>query len=267
MAACNAVFWDGEREYWDGSEEIMVRSRGWIQKTPEQSHVPILSASSLATVALMLQGVQAMVMLVQTAIPTAPGMFPEGLPYIFLPLGLLGLLRLPAALWWSSDYAYLPASEKADDDKASFVEEMEVVSERLLDAWSWKGIAYRIWWILSIIGILGTSAAVSSQLWWSPYPSDPPDGYSSLSEVLISIMYLIASAGGLLIHCTYVLKGRTDTTIIPCIHSMWYKIFTIFLMALAIASVVVSALETRKLPDGTTTTFPIDDLTYLEYPI
>jgi len=261
MAACNAVFWDGERECWDGSEEIMVRSRGWIQKAPEQSHVPIVSVSCLVTVALMFQGMQAMVMLVQTAISTLPGGFPEGLPYIFLPLALLGLLRLPAALWCTGDYTYMDASEKVDDDKTSFVEETEVVSDRLLDAWSWKGTAYRIWWILSIIGLSGTGVMICSQLWWSWGPSDPPDGYSSLSEVLIDIMFLIGSAGGLLIHCTYVLKGRTDSTVIPCIHSMWYKIFTLLLFALAIASVVVSALETRKLPDGTTTTFP--DVVYV----
>ena len=52
MAACNAVFWDSEKARWDGSEEVMLRSRAWLIKVPEQTHVSLLSASGLTTAVL-----------------------------------------------------------------------------------------------------------------------------------------------------------------------------------------------------------------------
>ena len=60
MAACNALFWDAEQKRWDGSEEIMVRSRAWITKIPEKPHVRLLSASFLNTMVLTFQGIQVM---------------------------------------------------------------------------------------------------------------------------------------------------------------------------------------------------------------
>jgi len=59
MAACNAVFWDGERKRWDGSEEMMVKSRPWITKIPEEPHVTALSASSITSLVLTAQGANA----------------------------------------------------------------------------------------------------------------------------------------------------------------------------------------------------------------
>jgi hypothetical protein len=69
-------------------------------------------------------------------------------------------------------------------------------------------------------------------------------------------MYFILTSCGLLIICTYILVGRSRTTIIPCIHSTWYKIFTIMLIIMALMSLITSGLETRKLKNGTTTIFP-----------
>ena len=59
MAACNAVFWDGEQKRWDGSEEMMVKSRAWITKIPEKAHVTALSASAVTSLVLTAQGANA----------------------------------------------------------------------------------------------------------------------------------------------------------------------------------------------------------------
>lgn len=273
MAACNAVFWDGHKGRWDGSEEIMVRSRAWITKLPEEKHVPVLSASSLATVVLTLQGVQAIFLIIAALIPNVPYHIGLGLPYVFFPLGCLGLPRLLAAFWLSNDYGYLNTEEMGlvRGITGSSVRTQKVVqghvleypvddraveanvSDRLQDRHCWKGIVYRMFWIVSICALLGISVAATSKLWWGYAPNMP---YCSLSHLMFNTMYLVTTSCGLLIHCTYVLMGRTGTTLIPCIHSTWYKIFTIILIAMALVSVLSNLLETRQLLDGTTTTLP-----------
>jgi hypothetical protein len=267
MAACNAVFWDGERGCWDGSEEIMVRSRAWITKVPEQKHVPILSASSVVTVVLTIQGLQAMFLIVSGLNPNGGYKFAQGLPNLFLPLACLAVGRLPAALWLSSDYGYLGAVEDGARQvhethlEAGKLESPSVtdhllgsaVSDRLCDAHSRKGIVYRIWWLASAGGFIGGSAAACTRLWWGYSPSVP---YNSLSRLMFQAMYLGLTVSALLIYCFFVLRGNSRTTIIPCIHATWYKVFTILLIATALGCIVVSALETRILLNGTVTTLP-----------
>jgi hypothetical protein len=261
MAACNAVFWDGERGRWDGSEDIMVRSRGWISKMPDSNHTPVVSASSLLTVALTLQGVQAIAQIVGIVIPTSSGLA-DGLPNLFLPLSVLGLMRLPAALWLSSDYGYMNTEEKTDGNvpvdstkDLVVVQKPELVSDSLLDARSWKGLLYRAFWILSALAVLGPSVVSCSHIWWRP-GSGPHVIFTSTSRMLFALMYLVLTAPGLLIICAYVLMGTSNTTVIPCIHSAWYKVFTLLLMVLALITVVIAAVETRILPDGNFTTHP-----------
>ena len=80
--------------------------------------------------------------------------------------------------------------------------------------------------------------------------------YSSMSHLMFDGMYFVTTSAAMLIYCTYILMGRTHTTLIPCIHSTWYKIFTIILMAMALVAVLFNFLETRQLLGGTTTTLP-----------
>ena len=272
MAACNAVFWDGARARWDGSEEIMVKSRAWITKVPEERHVPILSASSLVSLVLTLQGIQATFLIAAGVDPSSSYRIGQGLAYVFLPLGCLGLIRLTAALWLSSDYGYLNISDVTVADVTAAPLSMEktlcerVLSahaiegqlstdpqDRLLPAYCWRGILYRIWWIFTVTGLLGVSAASCSRMWWG-YATEVP--YNALSRLILQAMYFVLTCSGVLIHSTYVLMGRTGSTLIPCIHSTWYKVFTILFMATSLVCVVVAALETRTLRSGTYTTLP-----------
>ena len=125
------------------------------------------------------------------------------------------------------------------------------VSDRLLPAHCWNGIVWRVFWVLSIMGLLGTAFAVNTKIWWG-YPPRLP--YMAVSHLLLNSMYLFLTSTGILVHCTYVLMGRTNTTVIPCIHATWYKLLTIVLIAMAFAGILVSALETRELRDGYTIT-------------
>jgi hypothetical protein len=80
--------------------------------------------------------------------------------------------------------------------------------------------------------------------------------YVSLSHLLDMVMYFILSTATVLITCTYILLGRTHSTLIPCIHETWYKMLTMFLAAMGFVTMIVAALETRQLHDGTLSTLP-----------
>jgi hypothetical protein len=270
MAACNAVFWDAERKRWDGSEEIMVRSRAWITKMPEKPHVRLLSASSFTTLVQTEQGAQIMFYIIEGYIAGSEHI-PQGLPGVFAGLQLLGLIRLFASLWLSSDYSYMNfrgtdlGLEISETPLESHVSKnilesrvsnhlLEVdVRDRLLPLHCWQGILYRAFWLLTIWGILGPAAGACSQVFWH-YPPGVP--YESATRLVWQIMYFALSLFGISIHTFYIIRGKTHSTIIPCIHQSWYRIFTIFLFIMVVICTVFSCLETRVRLDGAVTTLP-----------
>jgi hypothetical protein len=270
MAACNAVFWDAECKRWDGSEEIMVKSRAWITKMPDKAHVRILSTSGLLTLVLTWQGIDVMFIIVDGLIGGTDVTLP-GLGGVFVPLQTLALMRLPAALWLSSDYGYVnfhgtnmvpdvgetllekQVRENILEARVSnHLEEVDVRG-RLLPWHSWQGILYRAFWLLTLWGILGPAATACSRVFWHYRPSLP---YSSSSHFVLEVIYLVLSLSGILIHTTYIIRGKTHSTIIPCIHATWYKIFTMFLILIMIVCTILSCLETRILSDSIVTTLP-----------
>ena len=224
MAACNAVFWDGTR--WDGSELVMVQSREWIIKLPPSSHVAFVSGSSLATIAITLQGMQAMLAIVTTFRPHVlrwddPS---HSLPSFFQPLALVGLLRLQAAFWLSSDYGYAriehwqtPETEPGGDRTDTSLS--GIVGARLTRSTSWRGVSFRIWWAVSVFVFAGGAiAACINSLFWVFLP--PPDVvHITASHLAYTLMYFLLAVGCLVIHWMYLFKGCSGSTAIPCIQS------------------------------------------------
>jgi hypothetical protein len=277
MAACNALFWDAERKRWDGSEEIMVRSRAWITKIPEKSHVRLLSASFFQTTVLTYQGIQLMYYIAEGLIPGRYSLgVPEGVDGLFTALQALGLMRLPAALWLSSDYGYQNfretdiVPERVETLLEKHVSEnivearisnhlLEVdVRDRLLPRHCWQGILYRGFWLLTTWGILGPAASACSEFFWAPsgIDYDPILPYVSVSHMLWQITYLVLATSTILLYTVYVFQGKTHSTVIPCIHETWYKIFTMFFIIMAGITAVLLCLETRVRSDGSTTVLP-----------
>jgi hypothetical protein len=271
MAACNAVFWDGERQRWDGSEEIMAKSRAWITKIPEKPHVAALSASSVTSIVLTLQGVNATFLIIAGLIHGSPYRLRSSLAGVFSPLGCLGFVRLPAAFWLSSDYGYInyrgsgtapdiieTPLEKAISDNilqahtSDHLPDAEV-GDRLHPAHCRQGILYRVFWMLMVWGLLGAAAGNCSKIWWNYPPSLP---YNSISNLIFQVMYLTLTVASILIHTVYVVIGKSTSTIIPCIHATWYKIFTLLFMVTALFCVLFSALETRVRLNGSVTSLP-----------
>jgi hypothetical protein len=257
MAACNALFWDGER--WDGSEHMMIKSRDYLTSRPELSHAAFVSGSSLSTVALALQGVQAVFLMVTSASPNPIGSFSRDLTGLFVPLGLLGLLRLPAACWISSDFGYSYERGHPPLLHTSYTAESELedwkftVRSRLVDTRNWKCICYRIWWIATVLATMGLALY---DLCSSLYIPNAEAINMSSTQFIFDLMYMQLTAGILLIHITYVLKREHVSTVIPCSQSAWYKLFTFLMVATAVAAVVVASLETIQLPSGQYVTVP-----------
>jgi hypothetical protein len=160
MAAANAVFWVGREGRWDGSEKMMTRSRKWITMKPELAHTPLWSASTIITLVTTFQGFWATFLIISTLVPGPHHGFSQGLPYIFLPLSCIGVMRVVGSAWMSGEYGYEDPEEKGEGGDVAGVAEGErlvgiqsvrgvgilekTASDRLLSATSGKGIAFQI---------------------------------------------------------------------------------------------------------------------------
>jgi hypothetical protein len=230
LAATNALFWDGE--HWDGSEAIMIRSKNFPSKLPNSTHVDFLSGSTLATITMTIQGAYS-VFIVLTYGST------NSLADFFAPLAVIGMFRLQSAFWLSNEGAYLPF---ANWDSPIMTTPFEArVSEELYSARGRRGVVFRSWWICSMAGLAGYdlfSCIKPLITTWAP-------GHClSASNMLQRVFYTVLTVGAFTIHSFYVLRGQSRTTLIPCIQTMWYKIYTYLLILLALLGVTFSAVET-----------------------
>lgn len=246
MASSNAAIWDGGK--WVSSELLMVRCRDGnrITKIPESKHVELMSGSFWTSVGITVQGIQGL----HYVASGAPG---NALPTIFYPLAMMGLFRLQAAFWLSSDYGFSPnarwiledndaSDENRPQREKDDMQEAEI-RERLITSFSCKGVLFRIWWLASMLGLAVISAYICSQgLMYNALEVDL--SWSTLSQRLF---YTLITLGGLLIHGLYVLSGRSNSTLIPCIDSFWYKAYSVLMYLTALACIIIAAIETRVL--------------------
>ncbi|KAH0565443.1 hypothetical protein GP486_001160 [Trichoglossum hirsutum] len=254
MAACNAAFWDGER--WDGSEEVMVASRRLLTKLPTRSHVLIVSGSTIATLTMALQGVQAITMIVNGA-TLLVGSHIDGLPALFSFLAIMGFSRLGPALWLSNEYGYTDGGEPGkqspmgthgylpvvdDTDREPSEVTREMISKRLHPVLHWRGILFRAIGFLTALVTIGLSImSMLRGIVWQ-FPGDPDNRPLSVSSILMTAMYLPLVLGTLIIHTAYIASG---STVLPCVQSLWYKLYTYVLILLASLAFVAGAFETR----------------------
>lgn len=256
MAACNAAFWDGRR--WDGSEMMMMRSREWNTRQPQRAYIGIVSGSCLATVVITLQGVHAITALVGCYVPSPLMGFTNGLPGIFQPLALLGLLRLQSAFWLSNDYGY---NRLDDDDNGRYLREdrrplLPSETYHLEGAGSYRWWIFRIWWAISLLVMMGLGLVASLDgLIFTIGPLRSIQVWPS-SFFAFKIMYSLLTGGGLVIHFSYMFRRSRMSTIIPCIQDRWYKVFTGLLIAVFLTCFILSALETKEFAGGWYGTMP-----------
>jgi hypothetical protein len=181
--------------------------------------------------------------------------FSQGLPYVFIPLGCLGLMRLPAVLWLSGDYEYSNVSETGNGSRRNVADSPTVTKEGAGEALvdldphtsertnttvtrtptnvphssepavftspcvrphpTALACLYRVWSVLSITSLLSGSASTCHMLW--SYPRSFP--YVSLSHLIFNLTYFIITTMAILITNTYILLGHMQSTLI-CAHDL-----------------------------------------------
>ncbi|KAI1385461.1 uncharacterized protein F4822DRAFT_345042 [Hypoxylon trugodes] len=267
MAATNALFWTGKG--WDGSEEMLSRGFAHCAHMPEHSRVKLLSWEMAKTVIITLQGAQPFYCLVCILIGSMDVNTNMAMDGIFPSLAILGLLRLCAAMWLTGDFVYTtyPSSqsrpmtptrsatiERSTEYKGSFDSLLDPEffmpappEYRFHPPSYWPSRVFRAAFLIVILAL-----AVLCTMFLVPWSKATMYTTTSLMVGMMNIIYLAAS---ILSYGYYSFRG-TSSTIIPCISSLWYKIYTIFLMTFMIALVIISAIETRETPCGKYTSLP-----------
>jgi len=276
MAASNAVFWHADDGGWNGSEQMMTKCRPWITKLPESTHTAICSGSAIATVAIALQGVREVYLEIQSWKHQArTRSYDVNLTDVFFPLAIISLIRLVAAPWLTDKWGFgletpiaygqsvsempsfingdtdLPTTKirvvVADAEGSVYPEFDRLMSQRTRQARAFLGL-----WC-AVVTITGPLCFLSTAMSLGPRPGTV---ITTSTGLLFRIFYMSVEAGVFLIHLTYLVRGNAGNVVIPCISSWWYKLYTLYLAALAVAMVVVGCLELRVRMDGTLTSSP-----------
>lgn len=114
MSASSALFWTDKG--WDGVEHMIQDSVPFSVLQPSQSHTAFFSTSTLKSCTISLQGVQALYLLAGTiSSGTVRDFYVPSVVSLFLPLAILGLLRLPAAFWLTEETSYRNCDELLDN--------------------------------------------------------------------------------------------------------------------------------------------------------
>jgi hypothetical protein len=128
LGLANTAFWVNGK--WDGTGKMMDKSKVHCFRRPEKNRTLLISESTLKTIIVSLQGVQAFwdftiglremrnSWSVNICLPTA-----------FEPFAMLGLVRLFAALWLSDDTGYLSVHE-FDQIRNQSTEQPEEITEQ-----------------------------------------------------------------------------------------------------------------------------------------
>jgi hypothetical protein len=269
MAASNAIFWT--QHGWDGSEEMIQRSQDFCIRPPSNNHIESVSLTTIVTLVVTLQGGQALYSLISGQSHAYAAQI--ALNTIFYPLALLGLLRLPAAFWLTNDFVYSNIDAWDSDSEhmtnlqpnmglrsnstlvmkstatASSLESA-VVPYRFLSQRIWQSVALKCFYLLVLVGLLATCFIMLLY-----HPNGTVFSTTALTLNLLFMVYFSMSVGTV---AAYVLLGRCNTTIIPCIAARWYKIYSGILLGGTLMVFLFAALETRKTPCGLYTTYALE---------
>ncbi|CAJ2502542.1 Uu.00g099360.m01.CDS01 [Anthostomella pinea] len=270
MAASNALFWTPRG--WDGSEEMVAVARPLTTRLPEHTRVEIFSKESLLTVIITLQGTSAVYSIAGGLSGATYFNSSFGLDAVFFPVAVFGLLRLCAAFWLTEDYHFGYTAVKdsfrlnsfpsvreepvrEDLDKGPFAgvvrmdsllqsdEPYDVVNRtRFRPTSYWPSILFRALWMVPVCGLW-----VLSSFYVVPFGGkyDAP-----VTSWLVGLMFLILFTASGAIYAYYFVRGRTTTTLIPCISAFWYKIYTVLIFGLMVTTIAIACVETKKTPCG-----------------
>jgi hypothetical protein len=276
MAASNALFWTTRG--WDGSEEMIQRTRSHCLKFPDKPRATIFSKSFVKTAVITIQGVQAIIVLLKGFFSNNVFISNIAIDTIFFPLAVLGLLRLFAAPWLTEDYFYAeledrstapalkgtPSSPGPQTIPYLLSETRTTSTMGLLDPAdyapatqfhpvnSWRGRLFRFIFLIPV-----TFLWVMTLLYIIPTGNGQRVMYLSPTLLLVNIFYLFFLTVTLVTYIYYFIRGPSATTVIPCIVSTWYQIYHASLIFMVLVTIIVASVETRKTTCGTYTTWPL----------
>lgn len=270
LAATNALFWTTKG--WNGDESMVNSAAPYRVQTPQKTHVDIFSATMLKTLIVSLQGVSALYSIVGGLTGSIPdgGLAGLGLDTIFFPLAMIGLLRLCAAAWLTEDFAYFYPAEslRGPVRHTSTVKADDIplfVTTDDMDPWltatpstetsfrapnsSLKSCAFRTFYLLVCMGLCVFPLIMT-------VPKPDVVGYYSVTSFLVGVFYSVCLSLSSFVYAFYFVRGKTTTTIIPCISSSWYRCYTILLMGSIVVIIAIAAVQTNQLPNGSYSSFP-----------
>jgi hypothetical protein len=258
LAATNAAFWTPTG--WDGSESIITASMPFCTRLPKSSRAELLSWETFKTIIVTFQGVQAVYSVSKGASGKGESSLDIPLDKAFFGLSILGFIRLCAAPWLTEEYSYTFYDKKWMELTAQLADplaEVELSDEsrpfatdypqrhRYHATSHWKSRLFRAIACFMLMGFWVTAmlATVLNN-----------DLFGSLTVFLGSLILSIGLAASVAIWVYFLCRGHTTSTIIPCVSSLWYKTYTLITVICMLVILVISAIETRKLPCGLYTT-------------
>ncbi|KAF4629716.1 hypothetical protein G7Y89_g8429 [Cudoniella acicularis] len=271
MSASNPYFWT--RRGWDGSEALSRKGQAYCASLPDRKHTALISWSTLKTLIVTLQGADSLYFLLTSYISPSDANFAmtASIGSLFSPLAILGLLRLVACSWLTEDFVYVNCEElQTTVARLNAPEQIQLVAvhklptnELLNNLDGWTGEDYRspnslrswLFRTLFLFSIIGLLAMCLMNI--TPMPISEGTWYTATTFV-ITISYLFFLVISAIVYGYYFIRSRNTTTVLPCVASLWYQIYTGVLLALMLVLIVIASVETRKSPCGLYTTWPGD---------
>ncbi|KAL2063451.1 hypothetical protein VTL71DRAFT_5256 [Oculimacula yallundae] len=289
---------------------MIEESRRYCIKPPESSRTLLVSQSSIKTLIVTLQGVQAISTLTGNLNGQLNMAKTLSVSSIFFPLSILGLLRLCAAPWLTDEFVYaeyderesqclttpstrnsirpeikrkpLPTSfseasheenwylnpETGHPKETTSIQMRSISSSEVLlsssvvsgssfhPTTSWRGRTFRVLFMAPIL--LLVALCFYYLIPWTPKKDTPWAYHLSATLFLLTLLYLVLITVTLFIFAYYLLRDVQPTTVIPCLVSPWYQIYTLMLTITTVLLVVIAAVETRKAPCGIYTSWPVE---------
>lgn len=288
LAATNAAFFTDQG--WTTSEQKMEESQRDLIRRPPSSRASLLSVSVLGTLVVAIQGVQALNGMI--IMPKLWFDSFQGIATVFFPLAIISLFRLFPALWITQDFAFRegqardgihPGTESSEEQVITDGERASLrigqnqdtsteagdtnaatagISEKqqVHNLHSMRRTHFLPAIVLRIAAVLLFAGIFVAQC-FHLVEGFVPDGSQNVSELMLHLLYHVTTTATLALLITYLVACRNHgrDILLPCINSTWYLGYTIVWYVMAIAIIIVSALEMRRTRCGVYTTKPPSD--------
>lgn len=119
---------------------------------------------------------------------------------------------------------------------------------------SWRGLLFRVLFMTPIL--LLVAVCFYYLIPWTVKKSSPWAYHLSATLFLLTLLYLVLMTFTFFIFTYYLLRDVPPTTVIPCLVSIWYQIYTLGLAITTVLLIIIAAIETRKSPCGVYTSWP-----------